>query len=210
MRQWANVILEALLVALVGGVVALVVNAVSPLGLKLQRDYFPGAASPPRTHASGSNALRAHGETNLAAAVDSEALALRLRAKGLQWIGSADVQRLFQDDRYQQHLVVFIDARSDRLYQEGHIPGAYQLDHYRAERYLAEVLPACLTAEQVIVYCAGGDCEDSEFAALTLTAAGVSPEILWIYGGGMAEWIALGHPVETGARGSGALRQELP
>jgi rhodanese-related sulfurtransferase len=138
------------------------------------------------------------------------ALAAQLRAKGLGLVESEQAARLFADPRYASELVLFVDARDDRHYQEGHIPGAYQFDHYRPDNYLPTVLPACQNAEQIVVYCTGGNCEDSEFAALTLRDAGVPPERLFIYAGGMTEWATNGLPVETGARKSGTLRTPKP
>ena len=105
---------------------------------------------------------------------------------------------------------MFIDARDDKHYSEGHIPGAWQFNHYRAENYLAEVVPVCMNAEQIIVYCAGGDCEDSESAAIMLRDASVPGEKLHVYAGGYNEWLKLEAPVETGARRSGQLLKRGP
>ncbi len=140
----------------------------------------------------------------------AELLAARLKAKGLQLLASDQVTQLSYDLRYEHGLIVFVDARDDRHYQDGHIPGAWQFDHYRAENYLANVLPVCLAAEQIVVYCQGGDCEDSEFAALTLSSVGIAKEKLFVYGGGMTEWMTNGLPVELGARKSGNLRPAKP
>ena len=68
------------------------------------------------------------------------------------------------------------------------------------------MLPPCLLAGQVVDYCTGGDCEDSEFAALTLSNAGVPKKKLFVFGGGMTEWATNGLPVEVGKRKSGNLR----
>ena len=107
-------------------------------------------------------------------------------------------------------LFVFIDARDDRHYEEGHVPGAYQFDRYYPEKHLPAVLPACLTAMKVVVYCTGGSCEDSEFAALALKEAGVPQDRLLVYAGGMTEWGANGWPVEAGERQSGNLQTRKP
>ena len=106
--------------------------------------------------------------------------------------------------------MIFIDARDDHHYASGHIPGAWQFHHYRAENYLPAVLPVCLTALQVVVYCTGGDCEDSEFAAIMLREAGVPRDALSVYAGGITEWTANGLPVETGTRRSGELLKPKP
>jgi rhodanese-related sulfurtransferase len=109
--------------------------------------------------------------------------------------------------QYAQGLVLFVDARDDRHFQEGHIPGAHQLDHFRPENYLSAVLAVCTSAEKIVVYCNGGDCEDSEFTAIMLTQAGVPADRLFIYAGGISEWKQHGEPVELGARGSGVMKE---
>jgi rhodanese-related sulfurtransferase len=208
--QAKSILWEALFVALIGTVFAFAANEISPRGLSFTRDYFPGGKHtalpgvatiplPPRS---------AH--TNATVSATEQSLAARLQANGLQLVTSDQVAQLFRDPRYEQGSVVFVDARNDLNYQQGHIPGAVQFDHYRAEHYLATVLPVCQAAEQVVVYCTGGDCEDSEFAAIFLRQAGVLPEKLFVYAGGMTEWTANGLPVEIGARNSGNLRSDKP
>ena len=125
---------------------------------------------------------------------------------GIQLADSNMVVQFFQDPRYAQELIIFIDARDDKHYTEGHIPGAFQLDYYREENYLPTVLPACLTAEQIVVYCTGGNCEVSVFAAMTLMKNRIPPNKILVYAGGMAEWGAGGLPVELGPRKSGNIR----
>lgn len=209
--------MEALLVALAGLLLALAANALSPLGLKLGRNYFPTAppAPPgpnnatPATPAITSATATAASPTNMPAAVPGgvpEAVLRRLQQHGLQVALSNDVTRLFRDPRYDQGLIVFIDARDDAHYAAGHIPGAHPFNHYRPEQYLPTVLPACLGAMQVVVYCTGGQCEDSEFAAIMLRDAGIPRDNLFVYPGGMNEWTALGLPVELGARRSGQMK----
>jgi len=81
------------------------------------------------------------------------------------------------------------------------------LDNYHPERYLATVYPACQPAQEIIVYCNGGNCEDSKQAAVLLSDAGLPKEKLAVYVGGITEWEANHLPVETGQRQSGALKQ---
>jgi rhodanese-related sulfurtransferase len=101
---------------------------------------------------------------------------------------------------------VFIDARDESHYREGHIPGACEFDPYRPDKYFAAILPICRAAEQIVVYCNGGDCDDSETAAILLRNVGIANQKLFIYGGGITEWTDNNLPVETGARNSGNLR----
>ena len=103
--------------------------------------------------------------------------------------------------------MVFIDARHDPEYKEGHIPGAYQFDHYHPENYIAAVAPVCQKAEQIVVYCAGGKCEDSEYAAIFLRDnLGLPKEKLFVYAGGIGEWTGNGAPVELESRNSAKMR----
>jgi rhodanese-related sulfurtransferase len=201
---------EGLLVALFGVAFAFAANVISPRGLVLRRDYFPGASPSSAPSVTATSLAQSVAVAGTNAPSPSKLLAARLEAKGLQVVVSNQVAQLFRDPRYAQGLVVFVDARDDQHYHAGHIPGAWQFDHYRAENYLASVLPLCQVANQIVVYCNGGDCEDSEFAALTLNGAGIPKEKLFVYGGGMTEWIASGLPVELGVRLSGNLRPASP
>jgi rhodanese-related sulfurtransferase len=208
-REWRRVVAEAGGVVALGFVLGLLANALSPRGLSLTRDYFPSASvAPARTGiAAPSTAAPSAGEAALPV---TNRVAARLEAKGLRSIDHPEVVSLFGDPRHAQELILFIDARDDRHYQEGHIPGAYQFDHYYPQNYLPTVVPACHQAERIIVYCNGGDCEDSEFAALMLTGNGIPPDRLAIYVGGWTQWSTNGLPVELGQRGSGQRPQDQP
>ena len=199
-----NVLLEALVVAVAGAVVALLANGISARGLSLSRNYFPGES---RVHGVKTNGPASTATNAVASSPESTAL-MMLAEKGLQGLESDKAEQLFRDPRYQSEQVIFIDARDDKHFDEGHIPGAYQLDRFRPEAYLPAVLPACTRAEQVVVYCNGGACEDSLFAAEMLRDNGlVKNEKLFVYTGGIADWQAKGRPVETGARKSGVMKE---
>ena len=189
MRNVKAVVLEAILLAIAGLLLALAANALSPRGLRLARNYFPTV---PVTH------------TNVATA--SDPLAARLRQLGLKLAVSNEVAQLFRDPGYEQGTIVFVDARNDHAYQGGHVPGAWQLDRYRPENYLPTVLPLCLGAQKIVVYCNGGSCEDSEFTAMMLRDAGIPAENILVYGGGISEWTNA-MPFEVGVRGSGQIVQ---
>ena len=200
---------EAFLIVVFGFPIGLAINAISPKGITLQRNYFPELA----VNAPTTDTQEAKGEEGVSRSGDdsepsSETVADRLAAKGLQLATHDQVVDLFQDPRYEQGLLVFVDARNDAHFQEGHIPSAYQFDHYRMDEYLAEVLPMCEIAEQVVVYCTGGNCEDSEFAAIDLVELGVPSEKIAVYGGGIAEWKDQGMPIEQGPRLSGNILGE--
>ena len=199
------VLKEALTVSLVALGFALLANQLSPRGINLARNYFP-------TGRSATVAVAASGKSE-ASAVPIEpdgTLVAGLEQDGVKAADAKTAVLFFNDTRREMGLIVFVDARNDQHYAEGHIPGAYQLDHFYPERYLADLLPACSTAETVVVYCNGGDCEDSVFATRLLLGAGVAAERLRVFTGGVKDWIALGQPVESGARNSGELKGAKP
>ncbi len=201
-----QVLLEALVVAGIGAAVAFLANGVSSRGLKLARDYFPGATRPASGVPPMTSPTKGGGGAAQAKPSAAETTLERLRQEGLQVVDTKQVQELYHDPRYEQGAIVFIDARNDEHYQKGHIPGAWQFDRYHPENYLSAVLPVCQLAQQVVVYCAGGECEDSEFAALFLRdSAQVPGGKLFVYAGGWNEWTARGLPVETGVRKSGQI-----
>jgi len=188
---------EAAFVAVIGAAFAFAANQISPLGLALTRDYFPaGTASPVRL---------AGGGTNSGPVSPAQLLAEQMKEKGLQLMDGRQAAQFFHDPRFKKDIIVFIDARDEDRYQQGHIPGAYEFDPYRPEKYFDAVLPACQKAEQIVVYCNGGDCDDSESAAILLRDVGIPNKNLFVFGGGIAEWTTNNLTVETGARNSGNL-----
>ena len=195
---------EALLVAAFGAAFAFAANQTSPLGLALTRDYFPaGKAHAVRPVANAG--LPPAAGTNSAILSPAQFLAAQMKEKGLQLIDRPQARQLFQDPRFRQNIIVFIDAREAESYQKGHVPGAYEFDPYRSGKYYDEVFPVCQKAEKIVVYCNGGDCDDSETAALLLRDMGIPNQKLFVYGGGITEWGTNNLPVETGARNSGIL-----
>lgn len=121
-------------------------------------------------------------------------------------IGFREALTLYNDPRREADLICFVDARSLEVYAAGHIPGSYRFDHYHPEEGMAEVLPLCQAAEVVVVYCNGGDCEDSRLTAHTLRELGVPAERLRVYEGGLTDWRAQGQPLEIGPRLSGQMQ----
>jgi rhodanese-related sulfurtransferase len=199
-----KILREGCLVAVVGVVLAYAANSVSPRGLKLATDYFPSDRV--RTN---STPVSTNIPVRLAATNSVEELKKELLAKGMNLADSNQVTQLFHDPKYPIGLVAFVDARNDKEYEAGHVPGAYLLDHYRPDKYLPAVLPACNIAEKIVVYCGGGDCIDSKETAFTLAQA-VPKERLLVYLGGFTEWTSNHLPVEVGERNSGNLRTNSP
>lgn len=183
-HRFVTAILQGLVLVALGVGAGLVANATSPTGIALERNHFARTAIPSDPTA----AARPVGE------------APEVSPEGYRLLEHEAVLSLFQDPAYQQEQFIFIDARDDTHYAEAHIPGAFQLDHYRLERYIEDLLPRCHNAEKIVVYCNGGKCEDSKLAAADLIDQGIDPDKVFVYTGGVAEWRRDGLPFETGPR----------
>ncbi|MHC4695749.1 MAG: rhodanese-like domain-containing protein [Planctomycetota bacterium] len=111
-------------------------------------------------------------------------------------VSFAEVVDLLNDPDTDLGLNVFVDARSSELYVEGHMPGAVWCDPYETEAHIDDVLGVAAAADKVIVYCSGGECEDSFFMCRELLEAGIARKAIYVYPGGWNEWIERGQPVE--------------
>ena len=108
------------------------------------------------------------------------------------------VQSAFED-YFTDDLGIFIDARRGKHFEPGHISGARSLSPWEGD--YEERLEAFMNAEAesgrpVVIYCTGGDCEDSHAVADRLRAAGFEEVV--ILRAGFPGWKKAGHPVETG------------
>ncbi len=189
------IIRQSLAVVLVGISIGLLANALSRRGLSLTRNYFPDTPTAPAS---------APAAAVTAAPATAPAAERNQTKRGIPLIGHAHAAELFRDPRRAQGLILFVDARNAEVYARGHIPGAHLLDHYRLELYVSDIIGVAHLAQEIVVYCNGGECEDSDLAALDLQQFGVPASKISVYGGGFDEWQRLKLPVEIGARGSGA------
>lgn len=190
-----------------GIALAFAANFVSPRRVVLSWDYFG------KTAVQGTQPLRHAPQSSSSGSSAGELLAARLGEQGMRVIHGSEARQLFSDRRFLQQDLVFIDALNAREYGQGHIPGAFRFDPYDPDGfagYMAEVLPACEAAKQIVIYCNGGDCDASERAAQILVGAGVPPGKLLVYAGGIAEWKRNRLPLETGARDSGQISNATP
>ncbi len=172
-----------------GLALGLLANALSPRGISLRRDYFPAAAAP--------------AGQPLAPNRPDDSRKTRLAQRGVSFLTHERAAEFFRDPGLAEGRIVFLDARDDAHYEAGHLPGAAQLDHYHLEKHLGPVLAACAVAERIVVYCNGGECEDSELAANDLLELGVPASKLFLYAGGIAAWRAHRLPLATGPRPHG-------
>ncbi len=187
--QPGKILREAVLVGAIGVGFAFLANQLSPRGLNPFMNYSPGGARASALPRPAIVPSEPPGATN--ASSPAALLAARLKENGLRLLQRAEVEKLFHDPRLQQDAIMFIDARDEDDYGKGHIPGAFEFYHYHPGKYLAGVLTPCQLAEQIIVYCNGGDCDDSESARQSHCFRGVGGREIcpahrhtWAGGGG--------------------------
>lgn len=112
-------------------------------------------------------------------------------AKVADWVSLEEAHASFGDPQ-----VLFVDCRSPRLYETGHIAGALSLPAER-EEISAAWISLLREARTVITYCdAAGGCASSVRLAERLHAVGVADAR--ILTGGLPGWLAQGYPAESG------------
>jgi rhodanese-related sulfurtransferase len=102
-----------------------------------------------------------------------------------------EARRMFENDA-----ALFIDARSEDLYTEGHIRGALNLPWQEVDRFYAELSDRLGPEKPLIAYCDGESCELSHELALFLQDMGFSNVRVLV--NGWTEWQAAGLPTEKG------------
>lgn len=201
-----KLLLEALLVTVAGSGLALALNAARADGLELGRDYFPRDASAAGrgVGASKTSPVTAAPSQSKAGAMEAQpgdaaeaAIRQRLAEKGLQAIAHDEVVTLLHSDMGLAGAYLVVDARRADDFSAGHIPGAVHLDPFFPDAGLAQLLPLLGVAQRIIVYCNGGECDDSESAALLLLQFGAQSDRLAVYTGGIKAWSAAGLELES-------------
>ncbi|MBU4268815.1 MAG: rhodanese-like domain-containing protein [Acidobacteria bacterium] len=90
--------------------------------------------------------------------------------------------------------VVLLDARTVENFEHGHIPGAASLPISRFDEFFPRQQEHLRAARMLIVYCSDLKCPDSHELALRLFRKGL--KVLFLYKGGMEDWLENGNAVE--------------
>lgn len=167
MKRLKGAILQALAVVVIGAVVAFAHNAIDVNGINPFRKINDVPVVENRVPEE---------ETN--------------ETEGIRFVTLGGFRELLEAGR------TVIDARTAGEYEEGHVPGAVLLDYYEMGSYLQEVLSGLSMDEEIIFYCAGPECKDSELLARELYMMGFTK--LLVFRGGWEEWEAAGLAVERG------------
>lgn len=156
--------------------------------IKPTKNYF--AMRPPPSRATDD--AGATGDPADAAADAEEPTHAEHRFQEISFDAVADLLESAADD------YIFVDARADAAFEDGHIPGAIQCDHYHLEDFIDDVLQYTAVVDKVIVYCNGGDCTDSNFVCQDLEDYGVPRERIYLFAGGWTQWRENDMPYEEG------------
>jgi rhodanese-related sulfurtransferase len=98
---------------------------------------------------------------------------------------------------------LFLDARRTSVYEQGHIPGARSYSVWESDidekvnKLFNERGDPAAQALPIVVYCSGGDCEDSHMLAQKLW--GIQFNNVYVYKDGFPDWQQHGAAVHTGA-----------
>jgi rhodanese-related sulfurtransferase len=94
---------------------------------------------------------------------------------------------------------LFIDARRSKVYEEGHIAGARSFPVWESDidaRVKALFDEGLDQSAPVVVYCSGGNCEDSHMLAQRLYMVGFDNVL--VYKDGFPDWELRKGPIEKG------------
>ena len=110
-------------------------------------------------------------------------------------IGTDDAEQLFREKR------LFLDARRTTVYADGHIPGARSFPIWEsdiADRVKAFYEEGLDQNAPIVIYCSGGDCEDSHLLAEKLYMVGFNN--LLVYKDGFPGWQKRSLPAVKGPK----------
>jgi rhodanese-related sulfurtransferase len=108
---------------------------------------------------------------------------------GVRLVTLAETKALIE-----QQDILLLDARLNRDYLIGHLPGAFSLPALELDTYLGQVMPLLSATQPLLVYCSGTSCDESLQLAELLRKQGFTNLVL--FAGGMAEWEQAGLKVE--------------
>lgn len=106
-------------------------------------------------------------------------------------ITNEEARQLYEDG------AIFLDARRTSAFLEGRIPGSRPFAVWESDidekvsAFFAEVTDQ---SRPIVVYCTGGNCEDSHMLAQKLW--GIGYETVLVYTDGWPGWLKIGGPVE--------------
>lgn len=132
------------------------------------------------------------------------------RANGIPLVGDWSADARFSDaggeslviaieqarQLFAQDEALFVDARPENQYAQGHIRGALSLPWQDVDRYFVEIADPLEGQKRIIVYCDGETCDLSHEVALFLKEMGFKNVRVLV--NGWTVWQQAGLPIDTG------------
>jgi rhodanese-related sulfurtransferase len=194
MVSFRKTAVEVLVLGFLGFALAVGVNAVrGSSSVQWTKDYFDKGLAPvavPTTEVAAQQPVEVVSEPSPRPA--------KTLAHPYQSITFGELAQVYDKQACEPGLFVFVDARSEKAYADGHIEGAVRCDPYHAIDCIDHVLDYANGAEKVVLYCHGGNCEDSIFMCRELINAGIPYEAIYLYPGGYEEWQKNKMPISQG------------
>ena len=106
--------------------------------------------------------------------------------EGIKEVSLKIAQNLFEKN------ILFVDARAEEYYLEGHIPGAICFDNF--DSLVLEIDSRIQNNSSLIVYCSDDDCGSSEELSYQLLNEGFTN--IYLFKGGWKQWVENKMPVE--------------
>jgi rhodanese-related sulfurtransferase len=134
----------------------------------------------------------------------------QLRTDGISLVGNWSVEARFSDaagdsmvisleqakQLFKKDEALFLDARPESQYAEGHIKGALNCPWHAVDRYFMELADRLDGKKTVITYCDGESCDLSHELALFLKETGFKNVHVLV--NGWTVWQQAGLPVDVG------------
>jgi predicted sulfurtransferase len=126
----------------------------------------------------------------IAITVESSKASENTEIPRFQEIDAETIQSLMESET-----AILLDARRPVEFRLGHIHGAVSLPICVFNETYPDVAPLLNEGRIIITYCEGIHCTDSSMLAMELQKKG--HQDIFVYKGGMENWLGLGNPVET-------------
>jgi len=112
-------------------------------------------------------------------------------SEGIRKIDLREAHRLFEGRRG-----VFVDARTEEQFREGHIPGAHVLTQDSFDESVSAFLALIPLDTPLVTYCDSEGCGSSREVAELLHEEGYKD--IGLFEGGWDQWVKAGYPREKG------------
>ncbi|QAR33607.1 rhodanese-like domain-containing protein [Geovibrio thiophilus] len=132
-----------------------------------------------------------------AEAAKAKSVAEQIIEAGFEMVKFDEVKKVVGDGMFNASRGVLVDARPERTFDQGHIPGSVNVPDNKFEQFFPVLAEKKVTKDTyIITYCGGVDCIKSLYDAKMLKDKGYTN--IKIYLDGMPDWTKQGQAIEIG------------